>query len=78
MQTAAPGVYTGAIDVVKKTLARDGMSGYLKHLKVALTLCSHYFNRMYRGMVPPLLGVTPIFAVSFWVRHDFAYKSAHS
>lgn len=23
--------------------------------------------RMYRGMVPPLLGVTPIFAVSFWV-----------
>lgn len=23
---------------------------------------------MYRGMVPPLLGVTPIFAVSFWVR----------
>ena len=24
-------------------------------------------NRLYRGMVPPLLGVTPIFAVSFWV-----------
>ncbi|KAL0951406.1 hypothetical protein HGRIS_008101 [Hohenbuehelia grisea] len=23
---------------------------------------------MYRGMLPPLLGVTPIFAVSFWVR----------
>ncbi|KAG5647590.1 hypothetical protein DXG03_008943 [Asterophora parasitica] len=48
LQTAAPGVYTGAVDVVKKTLARDGLSG------------------MYRGMVPPLLGVTPIFAVSFW------------
>jgi len=48
LQTAAPGTYTGAVDVVKKTLARDGVSG------------------LYRGMVPPLLGVTPIFAISFW------------
>jgi len=48
LQTAAPGAYTGAIDVVKKTVARDGVKG------------------LYRGMVPPLLGVTPIFAISFW------------
>ncbi|KAF7985326.1 hypothetical protein HWV62_6519 [Athelia sp. TMB] len=48
LQTAAPGVYTGAVDVVKKTVARDGVTG------------------LYRGMVPPLLGVTPIFAISFW------------
>lgn len=48
LQTAAPGAYTGAIDVVKKTIARDGATG------------------LYRGVVPPLLGVTPIFAVSFW------------
>jgi len=48
LQTAAPGAYTGAIDVVKKTLALDGIKG------------------LYRGMVPPLLGVTPIFAISFW------------
>jgi len=48
LQTASPGAYTGAIDVVKKTLARDGVTG------------------LYRGMVPPLLGVTPIFAISFW------------
>ncbi|TFK36860.1 carnitine/acyl carnitine carrier [Crucibulum laeve] len=48
LQTASPGTYTGAVDVVKKTLARDGVSG------------------LYRGMVPPLLGVTPIFAISFW------------
>ncbi|KAF9076124.1 carnitine/acyl carnitine carrier [Rhodocollybia butyracea] len=48
LQTASSGTYTGAIDVVKKTLARDGVSG------------------LYRGIVPPLLGVTPIFAVSFW------------
>ncbi|KAJ3490545.1 hypothetical protein NLI96_g1332 [Meripilus lineatus] len=48
LQTAAPGTYTGAIDVVKQTVARDGATG------------------LYRGVVPPLLGVTPIFAVSFW------------
>ncbi|PPQ62991.1 hypothetical protein CVT24_006097 [Panaeolus cyanescens] len=48
LQTASPGAYTGAIDVVKKTIARDGITG------------------LYRGMVPPLLGVTPIFAMSFW------------
>jgi len=48
LQTAPSGTYTGAMDVVKKTLARDGVRG------------------MYRGIVPPLLGVTPIFAVSFW------------
>ncbi|THH34155.1 hypothetical protein EUX98_g172 [Antrodiella citrinella] len=48
LQTAAPGTYTGAIDVVKKTLARDGATG------------------LYRGVIPPLLGVTPIFAMSFW------------
>ncbi|TEB38992.1 mitochondrial carrier, partial [Coprinellus micaceus] len=48
LQTAAPGAYTGAIDVVKKTVAKDGLTG------------------LYRGVIPPLLGVTPIFAVSFW------------
>ncbi|KAI0271409.1 hypothetical protein BC834DRAFT_818064 [Gloeopeniophorella convolvens] len=48
LQTAAPGAYTGGLDVVRKTLARDGATG------------------LYRGVVPPLLGVTPIFALSFW------------
>lgn len=48
MQTAQPGMYTGAVDVVKKALAKDGPRG------------------LYRGVVPPLLGVTPMFAVSFW------------
>ncbi|KAH9916161.1 mitochondrial carrier [Amylocystis lapponica] len=48
LQTAAPGTYTGAIDVVRKAVARDGATG------------------LYRGVVPPLLGVTPIFALSFW------------
>jgi len=48
LQTAQPGMYTGAIDVVKKAVAQDGLKG------------------LYRGVVPPLLGVTPMFAVSFW------------
>jgi len=55
LQTAPPGTYTGAVDVVKRTLARDGVTG------------------LYRGMVPPLLGVTPIFAVAFW-GYDTAKK----
>ncbi|GAA5977797.1 hypothetical protein JCM5350_006181 [Sporobolomyces pararoseus] len=48
LQTAKPGQYTGTLDVVKQTLARDGLKGF------------------YRGMGPPLAGVTPMFAVSFW------------
>ncbi|EJU01599.1 mitochondrial carrier [Dacryopinax primogenitus] len=48
LQSAAPGTYTGAVDVVRKAIAKDGMTG------------------LYRGMGPPLLGVTPIFAISFW------------
>ncbi|KAL6302149.1 mitochondrial carrier [Sparassis latifolia] len=48
LQTASPGTYTGAVDAVRKTVARDGAAG------------------LYRGVVPPLLGVTPMFAVSFW------------
>ncbi|KAM0748206.1 mitochondrial carrier [Meredithblackwellia eburnea MCA 4105] len=48
LQTSAPGQYKGAIDVVKQTFARDGITGF------------------YRGMGPPLAGVTPMFAVSFW------------
>jgi solute carrier family 25 carnitine/acylcarnitine transporter 20/29 len=49
LQTAEKGVYTGALDVAKKSLARDGFKG------------------LYRGVTAPLIGVTPMFAVSFWV-----------
>jgi len=49
LQTAEKGVYTGALDVAKKSLARDGFKG------------------LYRGVSAPLIGVTPMFAVSFWV-----------
>ena len=53
LQTAEKGVYTGALDVAKKSLARDGFRG------------------LYRGVTAPLIGVTPMFAVSFWVALDF-------
>ncbi|KAI9368134.1 mitochondrial carrier domain-containing protein [Aspergillus egyptiacus] len=49
LQTAEKGVYSGAIDVVKKTVAREGM-----------------FRGLYAGVSAPLVGVTPMFAVSFW------------
>lgn len=49
LQTAEKGVYTGAIDVVKKTVAREGLA-----------------RGLYAGVSAPLVGVTPMFAVSFW------------
>ncbi|KZO99251.1 mitochondrial carrier [Calocera viscosa TUFC12733] len=59
LQSAAPGSYTGAMDVVRKTLAKDGVTG------------------LYRGMGPPLLGVTPIFAISFWA-YDVGKKIVYA
>lgn len=49
MQTAEKGVYSGALDVVRKTIAREGMR-----------------RGLYAGVSAPLVGVTPMFAVSFW------------
>ncbi|KIW23966.1 uncharacterized protein PV07_09708 [Cladophialophora immunda] len=49
LQTAEKGVYSGAIDVVKKTVAREGLA-----------------RGLYAGVSAPLVGVTPMFAVSFW------------
>lgn len=49
LQTAEKGVYTGAIDVVKKSIAKDGLR-----------------RGLYAGVSAPLVGVTPMFAVSFW------------
>ncbi|PKX94915.1 carnitine:acyl carnitine antiporter [Aspergillus novofumigatus IBT 16806] len=43
------GVYSGAIDVVKRTIAREGLA-----------------RGLYAGVSAPLVGVTPMFAVSFW------------
>lgn len=49
LQTAERGVYTGAFDVLKKGIARDGLR-----------------RGLYAGVSAPLVGVTPMFAVSFW------------
>ncbi|KAK8183355.1 mitochondrial carrier domain-containing protein [Phyllosticta capitalensis] len=49
LQTAEKGVYSGAMDVVRKTIAREGM-----------------VRGLYAGVSAPLVGVTPMFAVSFW------------
>jgi solute carrier family 25 (mitochondrial carnitine/acylcarnitine transporter), member 20/29 len=49
MQTADKGVYSGALDVVRKTVAREGLA-----------------RGLYAGVSAPLVGVTPMFAVSFW------------
>jgi len=49
MQTAEKGVYSGAVDVVRKTVAKDGLA-----------------RGLYAGVSAPLVGVTPMFAVSFW------------
>ncbi|KAJ6444397.1 carnitine/acyl carnitine carrier [Purpureocillium lavendulum] len=49
LQTAERGVYSSAIDVVRKSIARDGLR-----------------RGLYAGVSAPLVGVTPMFAVSFW------------
>ncbi|KAL8982577.1 MAG: hypothetical protein Q9205_002946 [Flavoplaca limonia] len=49
LQTAEKGVYSGAIAVVRKTVAREGL-----------------VRGLYAGVSAPLVGVTPMFAVSFW------------
>ena len=49
LQTAEKGVYSGALDVVRKTVAREGLA-----------------RGLYAGVSAPLVGVTPMFAVSFW------------
>lgn len=49
LQTAEKGVYSSAMDVVRKTIAREGLA-----------------RGLYAGVSAPLVGVTPMFAVSFW------------
>lgn len=60
LQTAEKGVYTGAMDVVRKTIAREGL-----------------VRGLYAGVSAPLVGVTPMFAVSFW-GYDMGKKIVES
>ena len=59
LQTAPPGTYSGSMDVIRKTVAADGIKG------------------LYRGMGPPLIGVTPIFALSF-LSYDLGKKIVYA
>lgn len=54
LQTAAPGTYTGAIDVVKKALARDGAAG-----SVSLSSCS--FSEMLTASSAGLVSTVVLF-----------------
>ncbi|KAI9733837.1 MAG: carnitine transporter [Claussenomyces sp. TS43310] len=49
LQTAEKGVYSSAVDVVRRSVAKDGLG-----------------RGLYAGVSAPLVGVTPMFAVSFW------------
>lgn len=62
LQTAAPGQYTGAMDVVRQTMARDGVRGCVSsslaasyHLQPGADPLAHA-RSFYRGMGPPLAG----------------------
>ncbi|KAL8718825.1 MAG: hypothetical protein Q9225_004088 [Loekoesia sp. 1 TL-2023] len=67
LQTAEKGVYSGAVDVVRRTVAREGLRrvrtidySYLLDENTEKT------DGLYAGVSAPLVGVTPMFAVSFW------------
>jgi hypothetical protein len=48
LQTAPPGTYKGAVDVIKKTLARDGITGYvwwLRWTQSVVTTCFQIIQR---------------------------------
>ncbi|KAI9706609.1 MAG: carnitine transporter [Candelina mexicana] len=49
LQTSEKGVYSSALDVIRKSVAKEGL-----------------VRGLYAGVSAPLVGVTPMFAVSFW------------
>ncbi|CAG8481483.1 14450_t:CDS:10 [Ambispora leptoticha] len=85
LQTAPAGTYTGILDVTKQTIAKDGLRGYVfKNFGVNEGFGEAVYlnmkvrmNRLYRGMGPPLVGVTPVFAVSFW-SYDLGKKLVYA
>ncbi|KAF4301096.1 putative carnitine acyl carnitine carrier protein [Botryosphaeria dothidea] len=69
LQTAEKGVYSGAMDVVRRTIAREGLvrRGLAAGLQQNRRLTNIFLLQgLYAGVSAPLVGVTPMFAVSFW------------
>lgn len=63
MQTAEKGVYSGALDVVRKTVAREGLRkvGIEGHTQDnGLHANGKDLQGLYAGVSAPLVGVTPM------------------
>ena len=62
MQTAEKGVYSGAIDVVRKTIAREGLRKvcHIRGSKLAYGADEVTIKGLYAGVSAPLVGVTPM------------------
>ena len=59
LQTAEKGVYSGAMDVVRKTVAREGLArvrSTTRYERLSLT----FIQGLYAGVSAPLVGVTPM------------------
>lgn len=88
LQTAPPGSYTGALDVVKKTIARDGPTGYvrinhdytallshsqsLSRRRSTITGCNTYIRSIVLGVCSGLAYVTKMCSCSF--RHTICRR----
>lgn len=70
LQTAEKGIYSGAMDVVRKTVAREG----LRRVSIPGGLSGWVVDRfqgLYAGVSAPLVGVTPMCKeppLSIWKR----------
>jgi len=64
MQTSEKGVYTGAIDVVKKSVAREGLRKVcgqnMRKNGRWTTVLTLVKQGLYAGVSAPLVGVTPM------------------
>lgn len=60
LQTAERGVYSGAIDVVKRTMAREGIARVCTPFEGIGFIVLNGNQGLYAGVSAPLVGVTPM------------------
>jgi len=76
LQTAEKGVYSGAMDVVRRTIAREGLARVyistlqLQHSYVLFT--NYIFQGLYAGVSAPLVGVTPMCKFTYMFYQSFS------